>query len=295
MKKKRIRPDILTAVIMTAAAAASGLYAGFGTEPPSAPAVSVSRTAVPAETTCITGETSSPEYTVYAAAAASVCDAAADDDAGTTALVPRFAEEETSAHDTDDAEAAPVQETVPAQETAPVQEKAPVQETAPAQEKAPVQEKAPADMPEAEVICIDINTASVEELCLLDGIGETTARKIIEYRTENGGFSDTEQLMEVSGIGEKKFSAISEMIYTSGVPVRRTAAAGYDTGSGRININTATEKELMALDGIGEATARKIVEYRTENGGFSAAEDIMEVKGIGEKKYDAIKNKICVQ
>lgn len=61
-----------------------------------------------------------------------------------------------------------------------------------------------------------------------------------------------------------------------------------------VNINTATAEELCALPGIGETTAEKIIAYREENGGFDDIEEIMEVSGIGEGKFDDIKELICV-
>ena len=63
---------------------------------------------------------------------------------------------------------------------------------------------------------------------------------------------------------------------------------------GKININTADEGKLSTLAGIGEKTAKKIISYREENGPFQTAEDIMKVPGIGESKYAAIKDSICV-
>ena len=51
-----------------------------------------------------------------------------------------------------------------------------------------------------------------------------------------------------------------------------------------VNINTATLEELDTLPGIGEELARRIVAYREENGPFASAEELMEVKGIGEAK-----------
>ena len=55
-----------------------------------------------------------------------------------------------------------------------------------------------------------------------------------------------------------------------------------------VNINTATAEELESLDGIGEKTAAAIIEYRTENGGFSSTEELKNIKGIGDKTFEKI-------
>jgi len=56
-----------------------------------------------------------------------------------------------------------------------------------------------------------------------------------------------------------------------------------------VNINTATEAELTSIPGVGSSTAEKIITYRKENGKFKQVEDIKNVSGIGEKKFEAIK------
>lgn len=61
-----------------------------------------------------------------------------------------------------------------------------------------------------------------------------------------------------------------------------------------ININTASARELQKLDGIGRATARAIIDYRTENGDFASVDELLEVKGIGEKKLEKIRERITV-
>jgi competence protein ComEA len=65
-------------------------------------------------------------------------------------------------------------------------------------------------------------------------------------------------------------------------------------GDGRININTATRGELMDLTGVGDVIAGRIIDYRDRHGGFSRIEDIMNVSGIGEKRFEAIKDNITV-
>lgn len=62
----------------------------------------------------------------------------------------------------------------------------------------------------------------------------------------------------------------------------------------KISINNATLDELCTLDGIKEKTAQKIIAYRIKNGPFQSIEELMEVSGIGEAKFLAIKDKICL-
>ena len=63
----------------------------------------------------------------------------------------------------------------------------------------------------------------------------------------------------------------------------------------KVNINTASQTELETLPGIGPATSSKIISYRQENGKFESIEDIKEVSGIGDAKYENIKELICVK
>ncbi len=62
-----------------------------------------------------------------------------------------------------------------------------------------------------------------------------------------------------------------------------------------ININKANETDLQTLPGIGASLAGRIVEYRNSNGKFNEIEDIKNVSGIGDSKYENIKNFICVK
>jgi len=67
------------------------------------------------------------------------------------------------------------------------------------------------------------------------------------------------------------------------------------SASGKININTANATMLQTLSGIGPVLSERIIEYRNQNGFFGAIDDVKDVSGIAEKKYEGIKDLICVQ
>ena len=84
--------------------------------------------------------------------------------------------------------------------------------------------------------------------------------------------------------------ALTLPVYAQKAPPAKPAPAA----SAPINLNTATQAQLESLPGIGAKAAQRILEYRQKNGSFKKIEDLMNVKGIGEKSFLKLKPLITV-
>ena len=70
-------------------------------------------------------------------------------------------------------------------------------------------------------------------------------------------------------------------------------AGGGSAPAGPVSLNSATAEQLDQLDGVGPATAAKIIAWRTANGGFSSVDDLAQVAGIGPKKLEALRPQVA--
>ncbi|MBP1549299.1 MAG: helix-hairpin-helix domain-containing protein [Oscillospiraceae bacterium] len=149
---------------------------------------------------------------------------------------------------------------------------------------------------------LELNTATVEELMCIDGIGEQTAQNIVNYAYQYGFYS-VEDLLEVNGIGSAKLSAIMPYVYVNSYLLPPKEEPFYQESEiftetelsvQKVNINTCMKSELLQLPGIDEALADRIITFREEIGGFLKIEELTLVEGMTNEKMSAIWNYIYI-
>lgn len=149
------------------------------------------------------------------------------------------------------------------------------------------------------VISLEEGARIVDAINMADGVTEEAdlSKVNLAYVLEDA------QKIYIPNINEKEEKEIVENI-EEGVVIRGSGMSDENNSSSgnnsknenvKININTANVKELQKLSGIGESIALRIVTYRKENGKFNSIEDLKNVSGIGENKFNKIKNNIFVK
>jgi len=87
---------------------------------------------------------------------------------------------------------------------------------------------------------------------------------------------------------------LAALVLALAVAVAATPLLAAEAAKGVVNVNTASAAELERLPGIGPSLAGRIVEHRTKNGAFKKAEDLMLVRGIGEKSFERLRPYVAV-
>lgn len=133
-------------------------------------------------------------------------------------------------------------------------------------------------LPEKEFIKVDINTADIDKLKSIPGIGNFYAKKIVEYREELGGYNDTKQLLEIWKFDNEKYEEILSAIVLSRGNVKL------------IDINSCSIDELKNHPYVSYKVANSIVKMRMVNGAYSQVEDVLKSKLIDQELFLKIKN-----
>ena len=135
------------------------------------------------------------------------------------------------------------------------------------------------------IICIDEDSRIADVIDKAGGVTEDAdlSKINLAYAVKDG------QKIYIPNYEDEEEKYITEEA-GDGVLPEETNTTNYE----KVNINTAKQTELETLSGIGPSTALKIIDYREKNGDFKTIEDIKNVPGIGESKYESIKEDICV-
>lgn len=139
------------------------------------------------------------------------------------------------------------------------------------------------------------NTAPLDELRRLPGIGPTRAAAILAERHSGGSFRDLDDMTRVPGIGLKTVEALSPYLtFTGGTSNGRRAHFSRPSGglSGLVNVNRADINELEQITGIGPALSARIVATRQRLGPFHRLEDLLLVPGIGPVNLQNIQGQV---
>jgi competence protein ComEA len=163
-----------------------------------------------------------------------------------------------------------------------------------------------------ESMKININTAGVDELNRLPGIGPATAQNIVDHRKENGPFRSIEELVQVKRIGPSLLNKIRNEITVGPLePQPEATAPAAEAGkaepdkparptpaepapAGLVDLNTASAEQLETLPRIGPSTAKAILDHRTRNGPFRSVDDLAKVPRIGPKTVERLRPYVTV-
>lgn len=104
-----------------------------------------------------------------------------------------------------------------------------------------------------------------------------------------GGFTEA---ADAGGVNLARFLTDGEQIVVPALGQAPAAAPGMS--GGKVDLNTADAATLDTLPGVGPATAAKIIAWREANGGFAAVEDLLDVGGIGEAKFESLRDLVTV-
>lgn len=128
----------------------------------------------------------------------------------------------------------------------------------------------------------------------------STGKRVIDAVEAAGGVTaggDLDKLNLAAPLedGQKIYlPAFNNSLGLSATAKASKAQNSHAEGSSLVNLNLANQQELEALPGIGPALAKRIMDYRNQQGSFATVEELKKVSGIGEKKFEQLKNLVTI-
>lgn len=137
---------------------------------------------------------------------------------------------------------------------------------------------------------LNINEVDFDTLSRTDSVGRKAARDIISYREQIGGYSSMSQLNDIPSVDYIMYCELCEHFYIGDYKGVQTNQSDDE----KININTASKRELMSVDGITEEIASDIIRYREMYGDFVALNELTQVSSMTSRLYGRIADKLTV-
>lgn len=134
-----------------------------------------------------------------------------------------------------------------------------------------------------KAMLFDANTATVEQLKSIPGIGYSLPYKIISFREKLGGFLNMLQLKETYGMTDSIFNAVLPYLHVLPTEIKK------------LNINLATEYELNAHPYIDKTVAKAMIIYRNQHGGYKSVNDVRKIVFISEELFNKISPYLTIQ
>jgi len=135
---------------------------------------------------------------------------------------------------------------------------------------------------------IEINTATIEQLQSIPGIGPSRSNGILKYRELKGGFSSLDQLDEVYSLREEP-ALLQEIKRHLSLEVRQVQDLinpSEGSPNALLDINSASAEQLIAIRGIGPIYAKRILQHRDRLRGYSTLDQLQEIYGLGQRPED---------
>jgi comEA protein len=154
----------------------------------------------------------------------------------------------------------------------------------------------PTRIPKTNQATVSSNQPDDDRVAKLEATVSELTNRVNELSADLSASTNVKAKASTSDSGQVAGATSKKTVTTPTDKSKKVTSAEKSTStvSGKININSASLSQLDTLTGIGATYAQRIIDYRTSHGGFKKLEELKEVKGIGDKTFDKIKDSITL-